>query len=633
MARSVGSAYELDELIGHGASGEVWRGHDRDGRVLAFKLLHESLGRDAAVVRQFVQERQILTSIQHPNLTTVHDLVVEGDTLAIVMEYVDGGDLRRLLDTSEMLRPAEICRIGAAVAGGLQAIHAAGVVHRDVKPENILMHEVAGQLWPKLSDFGIAKLTEQSQTGRSTMLVGTPQYVAPEIFDGQPATPAADLYALGIMLYEMCCGVPPYTGPSALAILRQHAENAPGRPDGLPDELWSVITSLVDRNPESRLDEAGRCETILQALAADLIDFPPAPRITVPPAPRPLTTAGLTEVVARPAKDQTASLPSAPAPEAAAVERSRRRKRRIIPIAIAVAVILTGGAASGYAVLRGNDGGAAPQATVSTTGTTRSSASASSGPVSGSQPSADASSGSSGATTASAEASQPAAAPTDTPATSASGVMPNVVGMTEDGARAELVGVTITTTTQTAPDGTPGGIVLDQDPAAGSDITGSVTLTVSDSDVTSYLSDLPQVSGEVDTDADSELNGKHQLHALGSDTEYGDGDVSFNLGRHYTKLTANVGLDDSSEADKAAVTVEVFGDSQKLSQMSVKFGQPKKLKVDVTGVLRLRIRWSRTDNDVDDVGDLRAAYLVIGDATLTAAPGYIPPDTSDDGEG
>src|SRR6476661_2158257 len=220
--RPLGSAYLLESRLGRGASGEVWRGTDREGRVFAFKLLHTDLADDPRIVERFVQERSLLASIRHPHVVRVHDLVIEGQTLAIVMDLVEGPDLRELLRRHGTLPPQQVAQLGAELAEALHAAHTLGVIHRDVKPENVLLDTSFTLAKAKLTDFGIAKLVGDSK--RSTMLLGTPHYMAPEIAEGAEPTPAADLYSLGVTLYELACGITPFAGRgSAMAVLRAQA--------------------------------------------------------------------------------------------------------------------------------------------------------------------------------------------------------------------------------------------------------------------------------------------------------------------------------------------------------------------------------------------------------------------------
>jgi len=353
--RSLGSSYILEDVIGRGAMGQVWRGRDRDGHRLAFKLLRPELAEDPKVVQRFVQERSILTSITHPNVVSMRDLVVEGDTLAIVMDLVEGGDLREMLSGPRTLPPARVAELGAGIAAGLAAVHAAGVIHRDVKPENVLVDAVSNPGRPRLTDFGIAKYVQAEGTGgRSTMLVGTPQYIAPELIDGKEPTPATDLYALGIMLYELVCGVTPFAGGSTLTVLRNHAERLPGRPAGVPDSLWDLISWLLGKHPASRPQSASQVATLLDALVPELAGLPAAEALQEPPEPEPSVHTQMTEMAVRPVTTSPAAVavnrPDAERAAAAPHKNSAGRRRDLL-IGILVAVLLLAGGGLAVATL------------------------------------------------------------------------------------------------------------------------------------------------------------------------------------------------------------------------------------------------------------------------------------------
>jgi len=353
--RSLGSSYILEDVIGRGAMGQVWRGRDRDGHRLAFKLLRPELAEDPKVVQRFVQERSILTSITHPNVVSMRDLVVEGDTLAIVMDLVEGGDLREMLSGPRTLPPARVAELGAGIAAGLAAVHAAGVIHRDVKPENVLVDAVSNPGRPRLTDFGIAKYVQTGGTGgRGTMLVGTPQYVAPELIDGKEPTPATDLYGLGIMLYELVCGVTPFAGGSTLTVLRNHAERLPGRPAGVPDSLWDVISWLLGKHPASRPQSASQVATLLDALVPELAGLPAAEALQEPPEPEPSVHTQMTEMAVRPVTTSPAAVavnrPDAERAAAAPRKNSAGRRRDLL-IGILVAVLLLAGGGLAAATL------------------------------------------------------------------------------------------------------------------------------------------------------------------------------------------------------------------------------------------------------------------------------------------
>ncbi|MDN5564186.1 MAG: protein kinase [Luteococcus sp.] len=293
--RPLGSKYRLMERIGQGAMGEVWRGLDAEDCPVAVKLLLPHLANDPAMVQRFVAERSVLTGVKHRNVVQIRDMVVEGSDLAIVMEYVPGSDLRGLLQQEGSLPPAVVAHVGQAVAQGLGAIHRAGVYHRDVKPENVLMAGGAGLASvPKLTDFGISRLTPPSAAQASTMVVGTPYYMAPELADGSLPTARSDLYALGAMLYELCCGVTPFQGRSPLAVMKAHATLLPGRPDQVPDELWEVISRLLAKDPAQRPASDAEVVGLLAPMVSSLDGLPAAPQLAEPPAGTPTEHTGTT---------------------------------------------------------------------------------------------------------------------------------------------------------------------------------------------------------------------------------------------------------------------------------------------------------------------------------------------------
>ena len=190
MAESLGSRYVLQEVLGRGAMGQVFSGSVRStGEQVAVKVLRPELVSDREVVARFVQERTILMSIADPNVVRVIDLVVEGDTLAIVMELVQGSDLRRQLRTRRTLAPAEALHLTGQLLRGVAAVHAAGIVHRDIKPENVLVDTSSRRPRLKLTDFGVARLSYGASLTKLSGLLGTPEYMAPELVEGNRATP------------------------------------------------------------------------------------------------------------------------------------------------------------------------------------------------------------------------------------------------------------------------------------------------------------------------------------------------------------------------------------------------------------------------------------------------------------
>lgn len=262
--RPVGSKYFLEEPLGRGATGTVWRARQREaagaeaavqgqpGETVAIKVLKEELASDPDIVMRFLRERSVLLRLTHPNIVRVRDLVVEGDLLALVMDLVEGPDLHRYLRENGPFSPVGAALLTAQIADALAASHADGVVHRDLKPANVLLRQNGGQMHPLLTDFGIARLADSPGLTRTHEFVGTPAYVAPESAEGRPQTSAVDIYGAGILLYELVTGRPPFSGGSALEVLHQHLSAEPRRPSTVPEPLWTVIERCLRKNPDDR---------------------------------------------------------------------------------------------------------------------------------------------------------------------------------------------------------------------------------------------------------------------------------------------------------------------------------------------------------------------------------------------
>ncbi|MCA2212057.1 serine/threonine-protein kinase [Jidongwangia harbinensis] len=273
--RCVGTSYVLICPVGQGATGTVWRGIDRtSGEQVAVKLLHEGLLRQPKLVTRFVQERTILMMVRHENIVGVRDLFSAGESLGLVMDFVAGGSLRDRLRAAGTLPPAEAARLLGQVAAGLAEAHALGVVHRDVKPDNILLH---GTTRPdvRLTDFGIARVLDTAGLTTPHAIIGTPHYMAPETIGGGDASPAADVYALGVVFYELLTGRAPYAG-EPIAVLRGHLDGTLVRPEGLADEVWAVVESCVDPDPARRPPSA-ELRDVLRDLSRRTAGLPALP--------------------------------------------------------------------------------------------------------------------------------------------------------------------------------------------------------------------------------------------------------------------------------------------------------------------------------------------------------------------
>ncbi|MEU5775793.1 serine/threonine-protein kinase [Streptomyces venezuelae] len=278
MTRKIGSRYTAHQILGRGSAGTVWLGEGPEGPV-AIKLLREDLASDQELVGRFVQERTALLSLDHARVVGVHDLVVDGNDLALVMDLVRGTDLRTRLDRERRMAPEAAVAIVADVADGLAAAHAAGIVHRDVKPENVLL-DMQGPLGPGgshpalLTDFGVAKLIDSPRRTRATKIIGTPDYLAPEIIEGLPPRAAVDIYALATVLYELLAGFTPFGGGHPGAVLRRHVTETVVPLPGIPEELWQLLVQCLAKAPASRL-RASELASRLRELLPLVAGMPP----------------------------------------------------------------------------------------------------------------------------------------------------------------------------------------------------------------------------------------------------------------------------------------------------------------------------------------------------------------------
>ena len=249
--RRIGGAYALQEEIGGGATGTVWRAIESStGEQVAIKLLRDDLAGEPKIVMRFVQERAILRMLRHPHIVGVRELLTVGSSLGLVMDLIPGGSLRRRLRAAGTLPPAEAAVILGQTAAALSHAHRRGVVHRDLKPDNILL-TAPGAADPtvRLTDFGVARVLDGPRLTTTGAVVGTPSYLSPEVISGGRPTPAADVYALGVVLFELLLGRPPFAGATPYAAL--HGFTIP-RPPALPVPAWQIIESCLAAEPTHR---------------------------------------------------------------------------------------------------------------------------------------------------------------------------------------------------------------------------------------------------------------------------------------------------------------------------------------------------------------------------------------------
>src|SRR6266498_145146 len=264
--RILAGRYEVGRLLGAGEMAEVYEGHDRLlARRMAIKILLSQYAHDPAFLERFRREAQSAASLPHPNIVSVFDTGSDGDTWFIVMELVAGNTLRDLIHLHGPVHPARAAEICSEVAGALAVAHARGIVHRDVKPGNVML-TTEGKV--KVMDFGIARATAVPSITQTSAVVGTAQYIAPEQAQGLEADARTDVYALGCCLYEMVTGQVPFSGPMPVAIAYRHVREEPTPPRALnpdvPPPLERVCLKAMAKRPEDRYQTAAEMQRDLE---------------------------------------------------------------------------------------------------------------------------------------------------------------------------------------------------------------------------------------------------------------------------------------------------------------------------------------------------------------------------------
>jgi len=270
----LGDRYQIQEPIGHGGMATIYRGRDmRKGRVVAIKVLDEVYNTDRKFVMRFQLEAKAASALRHPNIVRVYDYGQTNGIYYIVMELVEGINLSRYLHScgsNGVLDKDRAVIIAHDVALGLSAAHRRGIVHRDVKPKNVLVGR-DGSI--KLTDFGIASVYKDISAERLTttgMTLGTVQYYAPEQALGEIVSPAADVYALGIVMYEMLTGRTPFDGDTPVAVAMQHIQVQPTPPSqfnpNIPAALEEIMLRCLEKAPERRFRDGSQLARALGML-------------------------------------------------------------------------------------------------------------------------------------------------------------------------------------------------------------------------------------------------------------------------------------------------------------------------------------------------------------------------------
>ena len=353
--RLLGGRYELDGIVGRGGMAEVYRARDlRLDRVVAVKTLREDLARDQTFQARFRREAQSAASLNHPSIVAVYDTGEDNTGMShvpfIVMEFVDGRTIRDLLRDDRRLLPERALEITDGVLRALDYSHRAGIVHRDIKPGNVMLNR-QGEI--KVMDFGIARAVADTQATmtQTAQVIGTAQYLSPEQARGERVDARSDLYSVGCLLYELLTGRPPFTGDSPVAIAYQHVREAPVPPSRVDPDLpaWAdpIVLRAMEKDPNDRYQSAADMRSDIQRA---LSGFPIAAAMPMTasyahpgPGTRRMDPMGQTQL-----QGQTGALPPYEyGPPETGVRQ--RRKKPVWPwVAAVLALAVIGGGIAAY---------------------------------------------------------------------------------------------------------------------------------------------------------------------------------------------------------------------------------------------------------------------------------------------
>jgi serine/threonine-protein kinase len=284
VGRTLAARYRLLRKVGAGGMAVVYLArHVMIERLSAIKILRQDLGMNVSHRERFLREARAVNRINHPNIVEITDFGEDGGLVYLVMEYVEGDSLQTALATGR-LEMVRAIRIALQISSALGRAHELGVIHRDLKPENVLLVPRDGSDFAKLTDFGIAKIVDAPALTFTTQRFGTPGYISPEYINGEEATALGDIYALGVVTYQMVTGELPFNARVPVELLTMALQGTPVRPSerlaGIPPDLEQLILRMIAREPAERPRDAyvvhEALEGILRRLAGDVLALPPA---------------------------------------------------------------------------------------------------------------------------------------------------------------------------------------------------------------------------------------------------------------------------------------------------------------------------------------------------------------------